>query len=347
MRKDANMETLKMAATTTMETYARREDESVIDMSNYAINQRGKMVRATEPTTIQSAILKDEGLNNNVVRNGLLKRSSKRKKDSGETSKQEDARSNNKRARTGKRFDYRAIAKRVTLVNSVNSVNNLWVCYECGSPDHFCNTCPRLNKASRQVQSNPNKVLAIGGNNFNRGNNGNQARGRAFTLGANEALQDPNIMTGTFSLNNQYDTVLFDSGADYHFVSTKFMPLINTQPSDLNFSYVIEMANGKNEKTNKIIRECTVVLEDVPFSSDFIDKFVRDPNKTPDSSQRPPHNCPNCGNPVDGLYCRQYALLRMKMKEDAGENSSQSPPHIDHHCCYGCGDSLDSIFFQR
>nr|GFA45342.1 hypothetical protein [Tanacetum cinerariifolium] len=26
---------------------------------------------------------------------------------------------------------------------------------------------------------------------------------------------------------------------------------------------------------------------------------------------------------------------------DPGENSSQSPPHIDHHCCYGCGDSLD------
>ncbi|GJT85582.1 hypothetical protein Tco_1067299 [Tanacetum coccineum] len=29
-----------------------------------------------------------------------------------------------------------------------------------------------------------------------RGNNGNQARGRAFMLGAEEALQDPNIMTG-------------------------------------------------------------------------------------------------------------------------------------------------------
>nr|GFC59060.1 hypothetical protein [Tanacetum cinerariifolium] len=26
---------------------------------------------------------------------------------------------------------------------------------------------------------------------------------------------------------------------------------------------------------------------------------------------------------------------------------SQSPPHIDHHCCYGCGDSLDDIFCQR
>ncbi|GJS76865.1 hypothetical protein Tco_0726746 [Tanacetum coccineum] len=119
----------------------------------------------------------------------------------------------------------------------------------------------------------------------------------------------------------------------------------------------------------------------------FVDKFVRDPNKTPDSSQRPPHNCPKCGNPVDGLYCRQCALLRKKLEEvwfticdeneifqdflntsessndntnvvnapqepfvfnqDPGKNSSQSPPHIDHHCCYGCGDSLDGIFCQR
>nr|GEX74186.1 retrovirus-related Pol polyprotein from transposon TNT 1-94 [Tanacetum cinerariifolium] len=32
---------------------------------------------------------------------------------------------------------------------------------------------------------------------------------------------------------------------------------------------------------------------------------------------------------------------------DTGENSSQSPPRIDHHCCYGCGDSLDGIFCQQ
>ncbi|GJV22951.1 hypothetical protein Tco_1375646 [Tanacetum coccineum] len=108
----------------------------------------------------------------------------------------------------------------------------------------------------------------------------------------------------------------------------------------------------------------------------FVDKFVRDPNKTPDSSQRPP-NCPKCGDPVEGLYCRQCALIRKKLEEvfqdfqdtsessndnpnvvnvpqepfvfnqDPGENSSQSPPHIDHHCCYECGDSLDDIFCQR
>ncbi|GKB70214.1 hypothetical protein Tco_0931626, partial [Tanacetum coccineum] len=35
------------------------------------------------------------------------------------------------------------------------------------------------------------------------------------------------------------------------------------------------------------------------------------------------------------------------VKHDPGENSSQSPPYIDHNCCYECGDSLDGIFCQR
>nr|GEU46262.1 hypothetical protein [Tanacetum cinerariifolium] len=118
-----------------------------------------------------------------------------------------------------------------------------------------------------------------------------------------------------------------------------------------------------------------VVLKGVSLTSLFMIL------KTPDSSQRPHYNCPKCGNPVDGLYCRQCALLRKKLKEvwftlcdeneifqdflntsdssneniniinapqepfvfnqDRSENSSQCPPHIDHHCCYGCGDSLD------
>nr|GEU52919.1 hypothetical protein [Tanacetum cinerariifolium] len=29
------------------------------------------------------------------------------------------------------------------------------------------------------------------------------------------------------------------------------------------------------------------------------------------------------------------------------ENSLQSPPYINHHCCYGCGDPLEDIFCHR
>nr|GEU49888.1 hypothetical protein [Tanacetum cinerariifolium] len=35
------------------------------------------------------------------------------------------------------------------------------------------------------------------------------------------------------------------------------------------------------------------------------------------------------------------------VKQDPGENFSQSPPQINHHCCYGCGDLLEDIFYHQ
>nr|GEU79667.1 hypothetical protein [Tanacetum cinerariifolium] len=108
------------------------------------------------------------------------------------------------------------------------------------------------------------------------------------------------------------------------------------------------------------------------------DKIICDLDKTPDLSQRSPQNCPKCGHLVSGHYCQGCALLRKKFKEDLftsgiehgilqdssepsndnlnvvnaprdpfivnqdpGKNSSQSPPQINHHCCYDCGDPLE------
>ncbi|GJU38900.1 hypothetical protein Tco_1191857 [Tanacetum coccineum] len=114
----------------------------------------------------------------------------------------------------------------------------------------------------------------------------------------------------------------------------------------------------------------------------LVDKIVRNPDETPNLSQRIP-NCPNCGDSADGLYCQPCAFVRkclnegwftihdeneilntsessnddtnvvsapqepFVVKQDPGKNSSQSPPHIDHNCCYEYGDSLDDIFCQR
>nr|GFA20955.1 hypothetical protein [Tanacetum cinerariifolium] len=35
------------------------------------------------------------------------------------------------------------------------------------------------------------------------------------------------------------------------------------------------------------------------------------------------------------------------VNQDLGKNSSRSPPQINHHCCYGCGDSLEGIFCHQ
>ncbi|GJV25617.1 putative reverse transcriptase domain-containing protein [Tanacetum coccineum] len=112
-------------------------------------------------------------------------------------------------------------------------------CFECESLNHLRTNCLR--------------------------NNGNQPHGRDFVITANEAQQDPNVMTGTFSLNNHFATVLFDFGADYSFISTKLLPLINAKPSAINPEYEIEIDNGLKIETNKIVHGCRLELEDPAF----------------------------------------------------------------------------------
>ncbi|GKD82252.1 putative reverse transcriptase domain-containing protein, partial [Tanacetum coccineum] len=146
--------------------------------------------------------------------------------------------------------DCRAGPRMVTPMNAKNLTTARGAYFECGGTDHYKATCPRLTRAPRLGGNRQNQPMAIEGGQ-SRGSNGNQARGGAFMMGAEEARQDSNIMTGTFTLNNHYATTLFDSGADYIFVSTTFIPLLDIEPSDLCFSYEIEIASGKLVEINK------------------------------------------------------------------------------------------------
>ncbi|GJT53248.1 putative reverse transcriptase domain-containing protein [Tanacetum coccineum] len=109
--------------------------------------------------------------------------------------------------------DCRAPNRQAALVNAVRMNNNPRVCHECGSPDHFRNTCP---------------------------NNGNQVRGRAYNVNVNamEAVQDPNVVTGTFSLNDHFVTEL--------------------------------VADGKKVEVDRVIRDCKLELGSSLFSINLI-----------------------------------------------------------------------------
>nr|GEV23480.1 putative reverse transcriptase domain-containing protein [Tanacetum cinerariifolium] len=201
-----------------------------------------RMLRATQPTTIQSAILTAGILTNEAVHCGTLTRSSKKRKEVEETSKQGESGPcrlcfNCQKPCYFSRY-CQAPVNQVALVSAVRMENNQRVCYECGSSDHLCNTCPKLNRALGQARN----LLALEGDQ-NTHNNRNQARGRAFNVNAVNALQDSNIVTCTFSLNDHFAIVLFDSGADFSFTSTKFASLVNMKPSIVSPGDVIKVAN--------------------------------------------------------------------------------------------------------
>ncbi|GJW85868.1 putative reverse transcriptase domain-containing protein [Tanacetum coccineum] len=234
------------------------------------------MLRATQPTTIQNAIMRAGILIDEAISCGTLTNGSDKRKGVEESSKTGGSWKDNKKAKMGTGFVATSpprneiassSSKRVASMNAVRMSNNSRVCYECGSPDHFRNTCPKLNRAPRQVGNQ----LALEGSRNNR-SNGNQVRGRDFNVNANaiEAVQDPNFVTGTFSLNDHFVTVLFDSGADFSFISTEFAPLLNVRPSIVNPGYVIEVADGKKVEVDRIIRDCKLELGGSLFSINLI-----------------------------------------------------------------------------
>nr|GEU31066.1 putative reverse transcriptase domain-containing protein [Tanacetum cinerariifolium] len=119
----------------------------------------------------------------------------------------------------------------VAPVNTVRMGQNQRACYECGNLDHLRYDCPK---------------------------------------NAVEALQDPKVVTGTFSLNNQFATVLFDSGADFSFISSKFVPLLNVEPCIVNLGYVIEIADSESVEVDTVIRDCKLELGNSLLTIDLI-----------------------------------------------------------------------------
>ncbi|GJS88946.1 putative reverse transcriptase domain-containing protein [Tanacetum coccineum] len=119
-------------------------------------------------------------------------------------------------------------------------------CHGCGEKGHFRNRCPKA------------------GNQQNVG-----ARARAYAVGENPQ-QNPNVVAGTFLLNNHYACILFDSGAEKSFVSSAFTSFIDIAPIALNTSYEIELADGKVVSTNTVLRGCTLTLYNHIFKIDLL-----------------------------------------------------------------------------
>nr|GEX76769.1 putative reverse transcriptase domain-containing protein [Tanacetum cinerariifolium] len=117
---------------------------------------------------------------------------------------------------------------------------NCWAtCYNCGRPGHLAKDCE-------------------------------EARGRAYVIKEADKDQGPNVVMGTFLLNNRYATVLFDSGLDKSFLNTSFSHLIDIDLVRLNTSYEVELADGRVASTNIVLKGCTINLVGRLFKIDLM-----------------------------------------------------------------------------
>ncbi|GJS29761.1 reverse transcriptase domain-containing protein [Tanacetum coccineum] len=116
-------------------------------------------------------------------------------------------------------------------------------CHACGEKRHYRKQCLKAN---------------------------NNAHGRAYLLRDKNAHQDPNVVTGTYLLNQHLAKVLFDSGADKSFVSISLASKLNIPPITLDTTYDIEMADRNLVGTNTVIQGCTLILLNQPFEVDLM-----------------------------------------------------------------------------
>ncbi|GJZ90152.1 reverse transcriptase domain-containing protein [Tanacetum coccineum] len=119
----------------------------------------------------------------------------------------------------------------------------LVICHACGEKGHYNYQCSKANKSAHR---------------------------KAYLLRDKNTHRDPNVVTGTFLLNQHLARVLFDSEADKSYVSIYLASMLNIPPITPDTTYYIEMANGNLVGTNTIIQGCTLILFNQPFEIDLM-----------------------------------------------------------------------------
>ncbi|GJR34164.1 putative reverse transcriptase domain-containing protein [Tanacetum coccineum] len=123
------------------------------------------------------------------------------------------------------------------------------VCFKCGDLNHLANSelCPEKKKQD-----------------------GRNASGHVYAVKDVDQAQGPNVVTGTFLLNNRYFSMLFDSGSDKSFINASLTHLIDNEPERISASYEVELADGRIASTNTVLKGCTLNLVNHLFTIDLM-----------------------------------------------------------------------------
>ncbi|GJY18966.1 putative reverse transcriptase domain-containing protein [Tanacetum coccineum] len=214
-------------------------------------------------------------LTDEAISNGSLKKNPENRGNSGKPSKDRNARDDNKRTRTGNAFatttnpvrrEYTGTEPKCTTYNFHHPPETpCHACFNYNRPGHFA-------KDYRVVPRNVNPINVKNPTARTCHGCGSIDHFKAASPRLNQAQRPgETIRTKSWLLMS----------ADYSFVSTTFMPLLGIEPSDLGFSYEIEIASGKLVEIDKVIKGCKLEIEGhefdinlIPFGSRSFDVII-------------------------------------------------------------------------
>ncbi|XP_076923201.1 uncharacterized protein LOC143585268 [Bidens hawaiensis] len=129
------------------------------------------------------------------------------------------------------------------------------VCYNCGEPGHIRPECPKLTRVPDNKAKNTD---------------GPKRNARAFQLTAQEAAMIPDVIAGTFFINDVYAEVLFDSGANQSFINKNFCQALNQPLTKLYQVCIVETADGNSTCIYEVLQGNNINLLGHKFKANLL-----------------------------------------------------------------------------
>ncbi|GJT88734.1 putative reverse transcriptase domain-containing protein [Tanacetum coccineum] len=231
------------------------------------------MVAATEPKTIQKAVQIAGTLTDEALRNGSIKKNPEKRRNGGEPSKDRNVRDDNKRTRTGNAFatttnpvvrENTGTVPKCTTCNTHHVLRApCHICFNCNRPGHFAKDC-------RVVPRNMNPINAK-----------NLVARACYEYGSTDHIKSayPRLNHAQRpGVKHQNQVVAINGGQGR---GNQRNQARGIEPSDLGFSYEIEIASGQLVEIDKVIRGCKLEIEGhvirinlIPFGSGSFDVII-------------------------------------------------------------------------